>query len=260
MQYEHIVAEVKDRALWVGLNRPQILNAFNMQTLDEVIHAFTLLDEDPGIGVGVLYGKGTSFCSGGEMKAMMALDQTTGHIWNNKMRRLCMLLRNCGKPTIAMVRGWCMGGGNEWQLYCDLCIASENAVFGQSGAKVGALPVVGATQYLPLLMGDRRAREMLFLARRYTAQEAKAAGLINEVVPDGDLEKKTEEWCKTIISHAPATLRFMKTSLNYLGDLHYASWMHGSELLNAVWDNEQSDEGMQAFLEKRPPDFSRFPR
>ncbi|MBI2176923.1 MAG: enoyl-CoA hydratase/isomerase family protein [Candidatus Tectomicrobia bacterium] len=260
MQYEHIVAEVKDKALWVGLNRPKILNAFNMQTLDEVIHAFTRLDEDPGIGVGVLYGKGASFCAGGEMKAMMALNQATGHVWNNKMRRLCMLLRNCGKPTIAMVRGWCIGGGNEWQLYCDLCIASENAVFGQSGAKVGALPVVGATQYLPILMGDRRAREMLFLARRYTAQEAKAAGLINEVVPDGELEQRTREWCATIISHAPATLRSMKTSLNYLGDLHYPSWMHGSELLNAVWNNEQSDEGMQAFLEKRPPDFSRFPR
>ena len=216
MEYKNIVVEVKERALWVGINRPKVLNSFDMDTLDEVIHAFPRLDEDPDIGVGVLYGKGKNFSAGGDMNAMMALDQTTGHIWNNKMRRLCMTLRNCGKPTIAMVRGWCIGGGNEWQLYCDLCIASENAIFGQSGAKVGALPVVGATQYLPILMGDRRAREMLFLAKRFTAAEAKEVGLINEVVPDETLEEKTREWCATILSHAPATLRYMKTNLNFL--------------------------------------------
>ncbi len=260
MEYQTIVAEVKEKALWVGLNRPKVLNAMNFQMINEVIDAFTRLDEDSDIGVGVLYGLGGNFSSGGDMDMMLGLDSRTGHIWNNKMRRLCMLLRNCGKPTIAMVRGWCIGGGNEWQLYCDLCIASENAKFGQSGARVGALPVVGATQYLPLLMGDRRAREMLFLAKHYSAQEAKAAGLINEVVPDGKLEEATREWCARIISHAPATLRYMKTSLNFLGDLHYPSWIHGSELLNAVWNNEQSAEGMTAFKEKRKPDFSRFPR
>ncbi|GIW08574.1 MAG: 1,4-dihydroxy-2-naphthoyl-CoA synthase [Dehalococcoidia bacterium] len=260
MNYEHLVVDVRDRTLWVGINRPHIRNAFNMQTLDEIIHAFTQLDEDPTIGVGVLYGVGDHFCAGGEMQAMLALDETTGHIWNNKMRRLCMLLRNCGKPTIAMVRGYCIGGGNEWQLYCDLVCASETAIFGQSGARVGALPVVGATQYLPITIGDRRAREMLFLARRISAQEALDWGMINAVVPDDQLEAKVEEWAATINSHAPATLRYLKVNLNYLGDLHYPSWMHGSELLNVVWNNEQSTEGMTAFLEKRPPDYSRFPR
>ena len=189
----------------------------NFQMINEVIEAFTRLDEDPDIGVGVMYGLNGNFSSGGDMDMMLGLNYQTGHIWNNKMRRLCMTLRNSGKPTIAMVRGWCIGGGNEWQLYCDLCIASENATFGQSGARVGALPVVGATQYLRLLMGDRRAREMLFLAKRYPAQEAKEVGLINEVVPDDELEKTTEEWCATINSHAPATLRYMKTNLNFLG-------------------------------------------
>ena len=101
---------------------------------------------------------------------------------------------------------------------------------------------------------------MLFLAKRYGALEAKALGLINEVVQDEQLESLTEEWCATINGHAPATLRYMKTSLNYLGDLHYPSWIHGSELLNVVWNNQQSVEGMTAFKEKRPPDFSRFPR
>ena len=171
-----------------------------------------------------------------------------------------MLLRNSGKPTIAMVRGWCIGGGNEWQIYCDLCIASENAIFGQSGARVGALPVVGATQYLPLMVGDRKAREMLFLAKRYTANEALEMNLINTVVPNIELEETTREWCGKMNSYAPATLRYMKTSLNYLGDLHYPSWTHGSELLNVIWNNEQSKEGMKAFKEKREPDFSRFPR
>jgi enoyl-CoA hydratase/carnithine racemase len=260
MTFEHLVVESRGHALWVGINRPAIRNAFNLQTLDEIIRAFTRLDEDPTLSAGVLYGVGDHFCAGGEMQAMLALDQTTGHIWNNRMRDLCMLLRNCGKPTIAMVRGYCIGGGNEWQLYCDLAIASETAIFGQSGAKVGALPVVGATQYLPLLIGDRRAREMLFLARQLNAQQAQAKGLINEVVPDDQLETVTRQWCDTIHSHAPATLRYLKTNLNYLGDLHYPSWIHGSELLNAVWNNEQSDEGMTAFLEKRSPDYSRFPR
>jgi len=260
MEFQHLLVDERDKTLWVGINRPEIRNAFNLQTLDEVIRAFTLLDEDPTLGCGVLYGVGDHFSAGGEMQAMLALDQTTGHVWNNRMRDLCMLLRNCGKPTIAMVRGYCIGGGNEWQLYCDLAIASETAVFGQSGAKVGALPVVGATQYLPLLIGDRRARELLFLARRLSAREAQEKGMINEVVPDDRLEAVTTEWCATINSHAPATIRYMKTSLNFLGDLHYPSWIHGSELLNAVWNNEQSEEGMTAFLEKRAPDFSRFPR
>ena len=131
MDYETIEVTVEDKTLWVGLNRPKVLNAMNFQMINEVIEAFTRLDEDPGIGVGVLYGKEGNFSSGGDMQMMLDLDAQTGHIWNNKMRRLCMLLRNCGKPTIAMVRGWCIGGGNEWQLYCDLCIASENAKLGQ---------------------------------------------------------------------------------------------------------------------------------
>ncbi len=260
MGYETIVVEERNKTLWVGLNRPKVLNAMNFQMINEVIDAFTKLDEDTDLGVGVLYGLNGNFSSGGDMDMMLGLDYRTGHIWNNKMRQLCMLLRNCGKPTIAMVRGWCIGGGNEWQLYCDLCIASEKSRFGQSGARVGALPVVGATQYLPILMGDRRAREMLFLAKHYEAKEAKELGLINEVTPDDQLEKITEEWCDKINTHAPATLRYMKTSLNFLGDLHYPSWMHGSELLNAVWNNEQSVEGMNAFKEKRDPDFTKFPR
>jgi enoyl-CoA hydratase/carnithine racemase len=260
MEFDHLVVDRRHHALWVGINRPQIRNAFNLQTLDEMIAAFTDLDEDPSLATGVLHGVGDHFCAGGEMQAMIALNETTGHIWNNKMRHLCMLLRNCGKPTIAMVRGYCIGGGNEWQLYCDLAIASETAIFGQSGARVGALPVVGATQYLPMLIGDRRAREMLFLAKNLSAQEALEYGLVNQVVPDDQLEAATQEWCERIYSHAPATLRSLKASLNYLGDLHYPSWVHGSELLNAVWNNEQSVEGMNAFLEKRPADFSRFPR
>ena len=260
MDFEHLQVTEKNGALWVGIDRPEVKNAFNLQTLDETITAFRRLDEDPSLGVGILHGVGPDFSAGGEIQAMLALDVTTGHIWNTRMRQLCTLLRECGKPTIAMVRGWCVGGGNEWQIYCDLAIAAEGAKFGQSGARVGALPVVGATQYLPLMMGDRRARRMLFLAEYLDASQAYDVGLINEVVPDAELESTTEAWCDKIMSHAPATLRAMKTSLNYLGDLHHASWIHGSELLNAVWSNDQSAEGMTAFLEKRPPDFSGFSR
>jgi 1,4-dihydroxy-2-naphthoyl-CoA synthase len=157
-----------------------------------------------------------------------------------------------------MVNGWCMGGGHEFALWCDLVIASENAVLGQTGAKVGACPTVGATQYLPRIIGERLAREMIFLARRFTAAEAVQIGLINKCVPQKDLLKETLAWCETIKGHSPQTLRMTKKSLNFESDLLYASWQHGMELLAHVWGSEESLEGMNAFLEGRKPDFQKF--
>ena len=189
---------------------------------------------------------------------MMRLNRANAHMWNDRMLGLAMTIRGLPIPVIAMVNGWCMGGGNELALWCDVVIASENAVFGQTGAKVGACPTVGATQYLPRIIGERLAREMIFLARTFTAREALEIGLINKVVAKGELLAATRQWCETIKGHSPQTLRATKKSLNHESDELYASWQHGMELLANIWGTEDSLEGMQAFLDKRKPDFQKF--
>ena len=257
--YGDILFEVTDSVAWVTINRPRVQNAFREQTLDEMIHAFRSTREDPSIACAVVTGAGdTAFSAGGDFHAMMRLNRANAHMWNDRMLGLAMTIRGLPIPVIAMVNGWCMGGGNELALWCDVVIASENAVFGQTGAKVGACPTVGATQYLPRIIGERLAREMIFLARTFTAQEAVEIGLINKVVPKGELLAATRQWCETIKGHSPQTLRATKKSLNHESDELYASWQHGMELLANIWGTEESLEGMQAFLEKRKPDFQKF--
>jgi 1,4-dihydroxy-2-naphthoyl-CoA synthase len=153
-----------------------------------------------------------------------------------------------------------MGGGNELALWCDLVVCSENAVFGQTGAKVGACPTVGATQYLPRVIGERLAREMIFCARTFTGREAEEIGLANRCVPTDELEAVVLQMCETIKSHSPQTLRMTKRSLNHESDNLYSSWQEGMELLAHVWGSEESLEGMNAFVEKRKPDFQKFRR
>ncbi|MBV6487455.1 MAG: enoyl-CoA hydratase/isomerase family protein [Pseudorhodoplanes sp.] len=257
--YRDILVKVEDGAMWVTINRPRYRNAFREQTLDEMIDAFRSTREDPSIACAIVTGAGNeAFSAGGDFHAMMRLNRTNGHMWNDRMLGLAMAIRGLPIPVIAMVNGWCMGGGNELALWCDLVIASEDAVFGQTGAKVGACPTVGATQYLPRILGERLAREMIFLARRFNAQEALQYGLINRVVPKATLLAATKEWVETIKGHSPQTLRYTKKSLNHESDELYASWQHGMELLSVVWGSDESLEGMQAFLNGRKPDFTKF--
>ena len=257
--YGDILFEVTDGVAWLTIHRPRFQNAFREQTLDEMIHAFRSTREDPSIACAVVTGSGdTAFSAGGDFHAMMRLNRANAYMWNDRMLGLAMTVRGLPIPVIAMVNGWCMGGGNELALWCDVVIASENAVFGQTGAKVGACPTVGATQYLPRMIGERLAREMIFLARTFTAREALEIGLINKVVPKGELLAATRQWCETIKGHSPQTLRATKKSLNHESDELYASWQHGMELLANIWGTEESLEGMRAFLEKRKPDFQKF--
>ena len=161
--YKDILYEVKDQVAWVTINRPRVLNAFREQTLDELIDAFKSTREDPSIACAVVTGAGDkAFSAGGDFYAMKRLNWTNAAMWNDRMQGLAMTIRGLPIPVIAMVNGWCMGGGHELALWCDLVIASENAVLGQTGAKVGACPTVGATQYLPRIIGERLAREMIF--------------------------------------------------------------------------------------------------
>lgn len=258
-RFEDIRFEVGDHIAWVTIDRPWARNAFREQTLDELADAIASTREDASIAAVVVTGAGdTAFSAGGDFHAMMRLNRVNGHLWNDRMLRLAMTIRGLPIPVIAMVNGYCVGGGHELALWCDLVIASDNAVFGQTGARVGACPTVGATQYLPRMIGERRAREMIFLARTYTAAEAVEIGLINKVVPQAELRAATLAWCETIRSHSGQTLRATKKSLNFESDELYASWQHGMELLAGVWGSDESLEGMRAFLEKRRPDFMRF--
>src|SRR3954462_5232275 len=258
-QYDDILYEVKDQVAWATINRPRVLNAFREQTLDELIDALKSTREDPSIACAVVTGAGDkAFSAGGDFYAMKRLNFVNGAMWNDRMQGLAMTIRGLPIPVIAMVNGWCMGGGHELALWCDLVIASENAVLGQTGARVGACPTVGATQYLPRIIGERLAREMIFCARRFTAKEAVGIGLINKCVPQKDLLAETLKWCETMKGHSALTIRMTKRSLNSASDALYASWQQGMELLAHVWGSEESLEGMNAFLEGRKPDFQKF--
>ena len=258
-QYKDIIYEVVDQVAWITINRPHVLNACRELTLDEIRQAISSTRDDPSIACAVITGAGNrAFCSGGDFSSMMRLNWVSASHWNDRMLGCAMEIRGVGIPVIAMVNGWCMGGGNELALWCDIVVASENAVFGQTGAKVGACPTVGATQYLPRVIGERLAREMIFCARRFSAREAEAIGLVNYCVAQSQLQEKTRELCETIKSHSPQTLRMTKVSLNHESDNLYASWRAGMELLAHVWGSEEAIEGMQAFAEKRKPDFQKF--
>ncbi|MCW5606072.1 MAG: enoyl-CoA hydratase/isomerase family protein, partial [Burkholderiales bacterium] len=215
--------------------------------------------EDPSIVCAVVTGAGDkSFSAGGDFYAMKRLNFTNACMWNDRMLGLAMTIRGLPIPVIAMVNGWCMGGGHELALWCDLVIASENAVLGQTGARVGACPTVGATQYLPRIIGERLAREMIFCARRFSAKEAVEIGLINKCVPQKDLLGETLKWCETMKGHSALTIRMTKRSLNFESDNLYSSWQHGMELLAHVWGSPEANEGMDAFLTGRKPNFQQF--
>jgi len=258
-QYKEILYEIKEDVAWITINRPEVLNAFREQTLDELTHAVSSTREDPSIVASVITGAGErAFSTGGDFHAMMKLNRANALHWNDRMLGLAMSIRGVPIPVIAMVHGHCMGGGHELALWCDLVISADDGVFGQTGAKVGACPTVGATQYIPRLIGDRLAKEMIFLCRTFTAEEAVKIGLINRSVPKAELRKATEEWCRQIKGFSGQTLRATKKSLNFESDELYASWQQGMELLAEIWGSEESLEGMNAFLEKRQPDFHQY--
>ena len=258
-EYKEILLEVSDDVAWITINRPQVRNAFREQTLDELTEAVKSTREDASIVAAVITGAGDkAFSSGGDFDAMMKLNRANAMHWNDRMLGLAMAIRGVPIPVIAMVHGACMGGGHELALWCDLVISAEDGVFGQTGAKVGACPTVGATQYIPRLIGDRLAKEMIFLCRTFTADEAVKIGLINKVVPKAKLREETEAWCQQMRGYSGQTLRATKKSLNFESDELYASWQQGMELLAEIWGSDESLEGMNAFLEKRKPDFHQF--
>lgn len=245
----------------ITINRPEVLNALRGQTYQDLIDAFRRAADDGEVGVIVLTGAGDrAFSSGGDVRGQASRTVAAGRKHLHRMMELFSLLRNSGKPTIAAVNGYSIGGGHELHLMCDLTIASDKAIFGQVGPRVGSVPIWGATQLLPRIVGEKKAREIMFLCRRYSADEALAMGLVNKVVPHEALMAEVDQWCQEILDKSPQSLRIAKTSLNFESDLLYSSYLHGIEMLALTYGNEENMEGVTAFLEKRPPNYRKFRR
>jgi dihydroxynaphthoic acid synthetase len=240
----------------ITIDRPQVHNALREQTMHELIAAFDRADAAPEVRVVVLTGAGSgAFSTGGDVAMEHAFDVTEGRRMARLLIRLAEAVRGTGKPVIAKIRGWCVGGGNELNLLCDFAIAAESARFAHTDSRLGNSPVWYGTQLLPRLVGTRRAKEILILGEQYTAAEAAAIGWINRAVPDDKLEVTVEDWCTRLSQRSPQAMRLTKISLDFDGDLTLPSVRHGFETLTHMYGTAEFHEGTMAFLERRPPRF-----
>ena len=260
--YTDITYHKWDGIAKITINRPQIRNAFRPLTVTEMSHALNNAREDAKIGVIILTGQGKeAFCSGGDQK----IRGDAGYADDEGVHRLNVLdlqrqLRSCPKPIIAMVAGYAIGGGHVLHVVCDLTIAADNAIFGQTGPKVGSFDGGFGSSYLARLVGQKKAREIWFLCKRYTAQEALEMGLVNCVVPYEKLEETTIEWCQQILQHSPLAIRCLKSALNADCDGQAGLQELAGNATLLYYMTEEAQEGHQAFLEKRKPNFSQFPK
>lgn len=259
MAYEDIIYETGDGRATVTINRPERLNAFRMQTIIEMGEALERAADDESVGVVVLTGAGErAFCVGGDVADPTRTAAEKRHL-HTLSHRVANAIRNNGKPVIAKVRGYCIGGGNELNVMCDLTLSGESGRFGQAGPKIGSAPLWWGCQLMPAVVGEKKAREILFLVRQYSAYEALEMGLVNKVVPDDELDDLVDEWCDEILRKSPQGLRLAKIAMNTATDALYSSVQHGLELvaLNHVYGPEPK-EGIASFQEKRPADWRKF--
>lgn len=246
----------------ITINRSHVRNAFRPETVNEMIIAMQLCREDQNIGVVVLTGEGDmAFCSGGDQN----VKGKAGYVGSDGVPRLNVLdlqklIRSLPKPVIAMVNGYAIGGGHVLHVVCDISIASENAIFGQVGPRVGSFDGGFGSSYLARVVGQKKAREIWFMCRQYSAQEALQMGLVNKVVPFDKLEDEVVEWAKTMMNHSPMALRMIKAGLNAEldGQAGIQELAGNATLLYYLTDEAQ--EGKNAFLEKRKPDFKKYPK
>ncbi|KAG9449893.1 hypothetical protein H6P81_009858 [Aristolochia fimbriata] len=257
--YEKAVGEGISK---ITINRPERRNAFRPLTVKELMRAFNDARDDSSIGVIILTGKGSkAFCSGGDQ----SLRKADGYADYENFGRLNVLdlqvqIRRLPKPVIAMVAGYAVGGGHVLHMVCDLTIAADNAIFGQTGPKVGSFDAGYGSSIMSRLVGPKKAREMWFLSRFYTAAEAETMGLVNTVVPLEKLEQETVMWCREILRNSPTAIRVLKASLNAVDDGHAGLQELGGNATLIFYGTEEGNEGRTAYMERRRPDFSKFPR
>ena len=246
----------------ITINRPEVRNAFRPETVREMLFALEDARHDDSIGVIILTGSGRrAFCSGGDQtvrKEAGYADQAGAETLN--VLDFQVAVRQCPKPVIAMVAGYAIGGGHVLHVVCDLTIASDCAIFGQTGPKVGSFDGGFGASFLARLVGQKKAREIWYLCRQYSAQEALDMGLINAIAPYEELETLTLEWCHTILSHSPLALRCLKAAFTADCDGQAGLQQLAGNATLLYYMSEEAQEGHRAFLEKRPPDFSRFPK
>jgi len=246
----------------ITINRPEVRNAFRPLTVEEMSHALSDARNDPSIGVVILTGQGKeAFCSGGDQK----IRGNTGYADEQGVHRLNILdfqrqMRSCPKPIIAMIAGYAVGGGHVLHVLCDLSIAADNAIFGQTGPKVGSFDGGYGTSFLARIVGQKKAREIWFLCRQYNAHQALEMGLVNCVAPYEQLEETTVQWCREILRHSPIAIRCLKAGLNADCDGQAGLQELAGNATMLFYMTEEGQEGRNAFNEKRTPDFARFPK
>ena len=247
----------------ITINRPEVRNAFRPLTVREMRSALDDAKDDSEIGVIILTGEGEkAFCSGGDQRVRGDKgyeDNETGHMRLNVLD-FQREIRTCPKPVIAMVAGYAIGGGHVLHVMCDLTIASENAIFGQTGPKVGSFDGGYGSSYLSRIVGQKKAREIWFLCRQYNANQALEMGLVNAVVSLEKLEEETLNWSREILKHSPIALRCIKSSLNADCDGQAGLQELAGNATLLYYMSEEGQEGRNAYLEKRKPDFKKFTR
>lgn len=260
--FKEILFEEYNHIAKITINRPRYRNAFTPLTVWEMSQAFAYCREALNIRVVLLTGAGDkAFCAGGDMH----VKGRGGYVGGDGVPRLNVLdvqmqIRRLPKPVIAMVNGFAIGGGHVLHVMCDLSITSENAVFGQTGPKVGSFDAGFGASYLARIVGQKKAREIWFLCRQYTAVEAERMGLVNKVVPFSKLEDECVEWAETMMERSPLALRMIKAGLNAELDGQAGIQELAGDATMLYYTMDEAQEGGRAFLEKRKPDFDKYPQ
>ena len=266
-EYSDIIYEKMDGIAKITINRPEVRNAFRPETVKEMYDAFSDAREDQSIGVILLTGKGPAadgkyaFCSGGDQR----IRGDKGYVGKDGVPRLNVLdlqklIRSIPKPVIALVAGYAIGGGHVLHVVCDLTIAAENAVFGQTGPKVGSFDGGFGASYLARMVGQKRAREIWYLCLQYNAQEALNMGMVNKIVPVDKLEDEGVDWAKRILQHSPMAIRLLKSGFNAELDGQAGIQELAGNATLLYYMSEEAQEGKKAYLEKRKPDFKKYPK
>lgn len=265
-EYEDITYHKADGMARIAFNRPEVRNAFRPKTIDEMTEAFRDAWSDTHVGVVILTGNGPAkdgkyaFCSGGDQKVR----GDAGYVGDDGIPRLNVLelqriIRTMPKPVIALVAGYAIGGGHVLHVICDLTIAAENAIFGQTGPKVGSFDAGYGSNYLARIVGQKKAREIWYLCRQYDAQEALEMGLVNKIVPVEQLEVEGVQWAQEILEKSPIAIRFLKAAMNADCDGQTGLQVLAGDATMLFYMTEEGQEGRDAYVQKREPDFKKYP-